>query len=95
MSTSELQLKRIHDKTQQLVKRYLQLQNENEQLKTEMRACAEKQELYRTRVETLEEKVAVLKTATGQLEPADKKEIEKKLNHYLKEIDRCITMLSE
>ena len=46
-------------------------------------------------METLEEKVAVLKTATGQLEPTDKKEIEKKLNHYLKEIDRCITMLSD
>jgi chromosome segregation ATPase len=95
MSPSELQLKRIQEKAQQLVKRYQQLQAENEQLKKEMRACAEKQELYKNRMETLEEKVAVLKTASGQLEPADKKEIEKKLNHYLKEIDRCITMLSE
>lgn len=95
MSPSELQLKRIQEKAQQLVKRYQQLQHENEQLKKEIQSCAEKQELYKNRMETLEEKVAILKTATGQLSDGDKKEIEKKLNHYLKEIDRCITMLSE
>ena len=44
-SPSELQLKRIQEKAQQLVKRYQQLKAENEQLKKEMRACAEKQEL--------------------------------------------------
>ena len=95
MSPSELQLKRIHEKTQQLVKQYLQLQHENEQLKKEVQISSEKQDLYKNRMETLEEKVAVLKTATGQMSEVDKKEIEKRLNHYLKEIDRCITMLSE
>ncbi len=95
MSPSEVQLKRIQEKAQQLVKRYQQLQNENEQLKKEVRSCTEKQELYKSRIESLEEKVAILKTATGQLDDTDKKEIEKKLNHYLKEIDRCITMLSD
>jgi hypothetical protein len=25
----------------------------------------------------------------------DKKELEKRLNHYIKEVDRCIVMLSE
>jgi len=39
--------------------------------------------------------VAVLKTATNNMSEADKKELEKKLNHYLKEIDRCIEMLGE
>ncbi len=95
MSPSELQLRRIQEKAQQLVKRYQQLQNENEQLKKEIRSYAEKQDVYKSRMESLEEKVSVLKTATGQLDNADKKEIEKKLNHYLKEIDRCITMLSD
>lgn len=95
MSSSELQLKRIQDKAQQLVKQYQQLQSENEQLKKEVQLSGEKQLLYKTKMETLEEKVAVLKTATGQLNETDKKEIEKRLNHYLKEIDRCISMLSE
>ena len=95
MSPSELQLKRIQEKAQLLVKQYQQLQTENEQLRKEVRLFAEKQEAYKIKMETLEEKVAVLKTATGHLNDTDKKEIEKRLNHYLKEIDRCITMLSE
>lgn len=95
MSQSELQLKRIQEKTQQLLKQYQQLQQENEQLKKEVRLSTEKQELQKNRMESLEEKVAILKTATGQMDDADKKEVEKRLNHYLKEIDRCITMLSE
>lgn len=95
MSTLEVQFKRIQDKAQQLVKQYQQLQQENEQLKREARLSNEKQELYKTQIEVLEEKVAVLKTATGHLNDADRKEVEKRLNHYLKEIDRCITMLSE
>lgn len=95
MSPADLQLKRIQEKARQLVKQYQQLQQENEQLRKEARVLAEKQEFYKTRVENLEEKVTALKTATGQYNEADKKEIEKKLNYYLKEIDRCITMLSE
>lgn len=95
MSPSELQLKRIQEKTQQLLKQFQQLQVENEQLKKEVKLSVEKQETYKSQLETLEEKVAVLKTAAGQLNEADKKEVEKRLNHYLKEIDRCITMLSE
>jgi len=95
MSTSELQLKRIQEKIQQLVKQYQQLQQENEQLKKEVQQSTQKQESYKNRMDSLEEKVAVLKTATGQLNEIDKKEVEKRLNHYLKEIDRCITILSE
>ena len=95
MSPTEVQLKRIEDKANQLVKRYQQLQTENEQLRKEVRSSHERLDLYRNKLENLEEKVAVLKTATGQLNDADKKEVEKRLNHYLKEIDRCITMLSE
>lgn len=95
MSASDLQLKRIQEKTQQLIKLYQQSQQENDQLKKQLHLSAEKVETYKSRMESLEEKVAVLKTATGQLNEADKKEVEKRLNHYLKEIDRCITMLSE
>ena len=95
MPTSDLQFKRIQEKTLQLVKQYQQLQQENEQLKKEMQLSTEKQDSFKTKIDSLEEKVAVLKTAAGQLNDADKKDVEKRLNYYLKEIDRCITMLSE
>jgi chromosome segregation ATPase len=95
MSPAELQLKRIQEKTRQLVRQYHLLQAENEHLKKEASLSLEKQDAYKNKIDTLEEKVAILKTATGQLNDPDKKEVEKRLNHYLKEIDRCITILSE
>jgi len=95
MSPTEQQIKRIQEKVQHLRKQYHLLQQENEHLKKEINSVSESQALYKKNMESLEEKVAVLKTATGQLNDADKKDVEKRLNHYLKEIDRCIAMLSE
>jgi hypothetical protein len=95
MSPTEQQIKRIQEKVQQLMKNCQLLQQENEQLKKEMSIATEKQEHYKNRTASLEEKVAAIKIATGQLNESDKKEVEKRLNYYLKEIDRCITMLSE
>jgi vacuolar-type H+-ATPase subunit D/Vma8 len=95
MSPTEQQVKRIQEKVQQLIRNHQLLQQENEQLKKEMRTAIERQELYKSKIDTLEERVAALQIATGQLNEPDKKEVEKRLNHYLKEIDRCISMLSE
>jgi hypothetical protein len=39
--------------------------------------------------------VNVLKVSTGQMDEASKKAFEKQLNHYIREIDRCIAMLSQ
>jgi hypothetical protein len=95
MSSTEEQVKRIHDKIQQLIKHHQLLQQENEQLKKELKISVEKQEQYVNKVDTLQQKLAVMNLATGQLNEAEKKDVEKRLNHYLKEIDRCISMLSE
>ena len=43
----------------------------------------------------LEQKIMVLKAGTGKLDEADRKELDKRLHTYLKEIDKCISMLSE
>jgi FtsZ-binding cell division protein ZapB len=91
----EQQMKRIQEKVQQLIKTHHLLQLENEQLKRDVKIANERQDLYKNKMDGLEERVTALKMATGQLNDTDKKEVERKLNHYLKEIDRCITMLSE
>jgi hypothetical protein len=39
--------------------------------------------------------VEVLKITSGNWEENDKKEFEKRINHYLREIDKCINLLSE
>ena len=44
---------------------------------------------------SLKQQIAVLKYSNGDMSEADKKEFEKKINLYVKEIDRCIVMLSQ
>ena len=89
------QIKRINDKLQQLLKQYDFLQKENEKLKAEIVPSKERETFFLAQIDHLEQQVIVLKTATGKMNEADKKELDKKLNGYLKEIDRCITMLSD
>ena len=91
----DLQIKSIQDKLQQLLKQYLLLQKENERLNKE--AAASKAALQRDagHIEQLKQQVAILKTAAGMMNEVDKKVFDKQLNHYIKEIDKCIGMLSE
>jgi len=91
--TPEDQLKRISQKLQQLLKRYEWLQKENEKLKSELVPYKQKETQYLEHIARLEQTLMVMKTSTGKMDEADKKELDKKLNGYLKEIERCIAML--
>jgi hypothetical protein len=94
MST-EQQLKRITDKLQLLLKDYAQLQKENLRLKEDLEAANHKADLHHKNAEELRQQVGILKLSAGEMSEADKKEFERKINTYLKEIDRCIALLSE
>lgn len=89
------QLKNISEKCQELVKRYEQVKKENERLKAELIPAKQREMGFLEQIATLEQKLIVLKAGTGQLDDTEKKELDKKLHTYLKEIDRCISMLSE
>jgi len=89
------QIARIQVKLQELVKRYEQLQKENLKLRGELVPVKQRESEQRERIAALEQQVLVLKTSTGQLEEADRKALDKKLQGYLKEIDKCIAMLGE
>lgn len=95
MSTTEEQLKRIQDKLQQLLKQYTAVRRENEKLKEELHSVQEKLSAQLHSAEDLKQQVSVLKLNAGGMNDADKKELEKKINSYLKEIDRCIALLGE
>ncbi len=95
MSNTELHLKRIQDKLQQLLKQYAALQKENSRLIQELASAQQKIEAYQKNTDELKQQVSVLKLNTGEMSEADKKEFEKRINGYLKEIDRCITLLGE
>lgn len=93
MSTTEQHLKRIQDKLQQFLKLHAALQKENVQLKEELNKSKDEARVQQQHIDTLKQKVDILKLNAGEMSEADKKEFEKKINTYLKEIDRCIALL--
>jgi len=95
MSDVEKQLKRIQDKLQQVLKDYAALQKENLRLKEELDKNRTQTFAHQQNIEDLKQQVEVLKITSGDWEEGDKKEFEKRINSYLKEIDRCIALLSE
>lgn len=95
MNTSEQHLKRIQDKLQQLLKQHAAVRKENSRLKEELESAKEKLSVQQKSADELKQQVSVLKLTAGEMSEADKKEFEKRINGYLKEIDRCIALLSE
>ena len=95
MGDLEKQLKRIQDKLQQVLKDYAALQKENLRLKEELDKNRTQSFAHQQNVEDLKQQVEVLKITSGNWEEGDKKEFEKRINSYIKEIDRCIALLSE
>ena len=95
MSNSEQHIKRIQDKVQQLLKQYAALQKENSKVKEELEAAQQKISAHQKSTDELKQQVGVLKLNAGEMTEADKKEFEKRINHYVKEIDKCIAMLGQ
>ncbi len=95
MASLDTNIKRINDKLQQLLKNYQLLQKEN-QRQTELIATLQQtKEKDKEQIAALQEKVTILKAATGKMNEADKKAFEKNINQYIREIDKCIGILSE
>lgn len=95
MNNLEAHIKTVNDKLQQLLKKHVALKKETESLRLEVNSLKEKEVEYKFAVHELDQKVSVLKAASGEMTSPDKKEFEKKINQYIKEIDKCIGLLSE
>jgi chromosome segregation ATPase len=95
MTNTEQHLKRIKEKLQQLLKQYTALQKENSRLKEDLLVAGEKISLQQKSMDELKQQASVLKMNAGEMNEADKKELEKRINSYVKEIDRCIALLGE
>jgi phage host-nuclease inhibitor protein Gam len=94
MSLGNEQLKRIQEKLQVLLKQQSLLEKENTQLKADLAASKEQEAGFVERIGKLQQEVDILKLAAGDMSEADKKAFEKRINTYVKEIDRCIAVLS-
>ena len=89
------QIDRIRTKVQALVKKQQVLEKENEKLKSELDRKQGLELDLKEKVGQLEEQLNLAKVSGGQMDEVSKKAFEKQLNQYIKEIDRCIVMLSQ
>ena len=95
MTQAELQLKRVHEKIGLLLKQHLALQKENERLREDLKKMLLRCEDLTRDAEKSRQQVEVSKLSGRGLEEADKKMLEKRLNQYVREIDKCIALLQE
>jgi len=94
-NTVEENIGRIYKKFQQLLKQYQLLQKENAQQAAAIQQLSAAKETDTKKINALQQQVIILKAAAGQMNEKDKKEFEKNINQYLKEIEKCINLLSE
>ena len=88
------QIRNVRQKLQLLVKKYQQLQQENaslRELNEELKGKADKQHLT---IENLSQKNTVANIQLSELDPEEKAAIKKKIDFYLKEIDKCIAAIN-
>jgi chromosome segregation ATPase len=88
------QIKSIQDKLQQLLRQQALLQKDNQRLKKELEKAnhltAEKHES----IQALQQQVDTVKLGSGKLDEAEKSALAKRIDVYLKEIDKCLALLN-
>ena len=94
MSVDE-KINQLSEKLQQLLKHYNQLKKENDWLKNEVQKSLDQQASHSEKLSELQQQIAIVKLASSEMNEKDKKNFEKTMNQYIKEIDQCIAFLSQ
>ena len=95
LSTLTDHINLIQQKLHQLLKQYELLQQENEKKSTTIKSLQAKLEEQQSSMEALKQTNLILKATTADMDPLAKKELDLKLQQYIKNIDHCISLLSK
>ncbi len=95
MKTVQEQIKDINKKLQQFIKRYAALQKENSILSREIIEYKEKEKAEMEKINLLVMQASILKASAGKMNEEEKMEFEKKINLYIKDLEKCMTMLNK
>ncbi|HRN91257.1 MAG TPA: hypothetical protein PLE75_02035 [Ferruginibacter sp.] len=88
-------VQQITAKVKQRMKQLETLQKQQEQQAEIIRSLKSRNEALEEQVRLLTEQQQILMAAAGKMSPADKAAFESTINKYIREIDKCIGMLSE
>ncbi|WP_207492211.1 hypothetical protein [Aridibaculum aurantiacum] len=93
MQSLDEQVKRIEAKVQQLLKEYRQSQREVQRLQEDKLALQHQLQVQVQKSNELAQTISVMKIHSLTENDTSKKELEKRINSYLKEIDKCLALL--
>ena len=97
MNSSASRIKIVHQQVEKLIEEIALLKNDkNEMINTNLALVKEIDDQKRE-LEDLNQKMQTLKLAKsirGDDKPQETKELKRKINEYIKEIDRCIALLN-
>lgn len=94
MNTIEEHINFINTKLQVLLRKYALLQKENTILIHDLETCKEKEKDFLKKIDSLEIQTGILKASTGNMNDKEKKDFEKRINQYIKDLDKCMAMLN-
>ena len=87
------QIAHLQEKLQLLIREYRQLQKDNGRLQKEIAALQSEQEQNAGELVRMEQKVAAVQITGGNWDEGEKAKLQKKIDTYLKEIDKCLALL--
>jgi chromosome segregation ATPase len=87
-------IKQVNAKLQLLLAQHSKLKQENEQQKKLIESLQQTEAQQKEKLEALRQEQLILKASIDKMDEAEKKELEQKINGYIKNIDKCISLLS-
>lgn len=94
MNTIEEHIKSINTKLQLLLKKHAALQKENAMLTHEMEVCKKNEKDFLEKINSLEIQSGILKASVGKMNDTEKYDFEKRINQFIKDLDKCMAMLN-
>jgi len=94
MNTIEEHINSINTKLQLLLKKYAVLKKENSVLSKEIETCKKNEKGCLEKITSLETQTGILKSSAGKLTDKEKHDFAKRINNYIKYLDKCIAMLN-
>lgn len=85
---------KIQEKLNTFIKQHHVLAKENASLRQQLSAAEQAAIASKKEAEKAKEQLDITKYHQTEMLPEEKREFEKKINTYIKEIDKCISLLS-
>jgi chromosome segregation ATPase len=93
MEDMQEQIQRIENKVQQLLKEYNTSQKEIQRLQKENENLTRQLQTQTEQANKLHQRVDAQTFSSSNMEDKAKKDLEKRINTYLKDIDKCLALL--